>query len=48
MEREEIKQVVIELIHDKGFFGDEVTEETTLEDMAWVNVTVYSSDSINS
>jgi acyl carrier protein len=35
MEREEIKQVVIELIHDKGFFGDEVTEETTLEDMAW-------------
>lgn len=35
MEREEIKQVVIELIHEKGFFGDEVTEETTLEDMAW-------------
>lgn len=35
MEREEIKQVVIELIHEKGFFGDEVTEETTLEDMVW-------------
>lgn len=35
MEREEIKQVVIELIHDKGFFGDEPTEETTLDDLGW-------------
>ena len=35
MEREEIKQVIIELIHEKGFFGDEVTEETTLDDLGW-------------
>ena len=35
MEREEIKQVVIELIHDKGYFGDIPTEETTLDDIGW-------------
>lgn len=35
MNRSEVKQKVLSLIEDKGYFGDEPTEETTLDDLGW-------------
>lgn len=35
MNREEVKEKVLAIIEDKGYFGDTPTEETTCEDLGY-------------
>lgn len=35
MNREDVKKRVLALMNDKGYFGDEATEDSTLDDLVW-------------